>query len=105
MFGKTKKLKQTISELQFMLSEKNKELEQLKKMPELSVIIPVYNTAAYLRRCLDSVINQTMRDIEIILASDGPEDCDAICREYAAEDSRIKLIERRGAMEQPSTGE
>ena len=34
-------------------------------MPELSVIIPVYNTAAYLRRCLDSVINQTMRDIEI----------------------------------------
>lgn len=66
-------------------------------MPELSVIIPVYNTAAYLRRCLDSVINQTMRDIEIILASDGPEDCDAICREYAAGDSRIKLIERPGS--------
>ena len=64
---------------------------------KLSVIIPVYNTAAYLRRCLDSVINQTMRDIEIILASDGPEDCDAICREYAAEDSRIKLIERPGS--------
>ena len=66
-------------------------------MPELSVIIPVYNTAAYLRRCLDSVTNQTMRDIEIILASDGPEDCDAICREYAAGDSRIKLIERPGS--------
>ena len=41
---------------------------------KLSVIIPIYNTAAYLRRCLDSVTNQTMRDIEIILASDGPED-------------------------------
>lgn len=66
-------------------------------MTKLSVIIPIYNTAAYLRRCLDSVTNQTIRDIEIILATDGPETCDRICNEYAAKDSRIKIISHPGS--------
>ena len=65
---------------------------------KLSVIIPVYNTAAYLRRCLDSVINQTMRDIEIILASDGPGN-------MPPKTAGLSLLNARGAMEQLSTGE
>ena len=40
--------------------------------PELSVIVPVYNVAPYLRKCLDSILNQTFKDMEIIIVSDGP---------------------------------
>jgi glycosyltransferase involved in cell wall biosynthesis len=44
------------------------------KQPKISVIIPVYNSQAYLRECLDSVVNQTMEDIEIICVDDGSTD-------------------------------
>lgn len=64
-------------------------------MPKISIIIPVYNTENYLRECLDSVIHQTFKDIEIILVNDGSNDNSTnICREYAMLDSRIKLIEQ-----------
>jgi len=60
---------------------------------ELSIIIPVYKVEPYLRKCLDSVVNQTCRDLEIILVDDGsPDNCGAICDEYAARDDRIKVI-------------
>ena len=62
-------------------------------MPKISVIIPVYNTKPYLRRCLDSIINQTLSDIEIICINDGSTDNSLeILREYAGKDNRIKLI-------------
>lgn len=62
---------------------------------KISVIIPVYDVEAYLRECLDSVINQTLKDIEIILIDDGGKDnCPAIIDEYAARDSRIKAIHK-----------
>ena len=52
-------------------------------MPKVSVIIPVYNVENYLRQCLDSVINQTLKDIEIILVDDGSTDSSlSICNEY-----------------------
>ena len=64
-------------------------------MSLISIIIPVYNVAAYLPQCLTSVINQTMRDIEIILIDDGSEDeGGAICDEYASHDSRISVIHK-----------
>ncbi|GHV21412.1 hypothetical protein AGMMS49959_10480 [Planctomycetales bacterium] len=62
--------------------------------PQISVIIPVYNTEKYLRRCLDSVLKQTLREIEIIGVNDcSPDNSLAILREYAARDARIKIID------------
>lgn len=63
-------------------------------MPKVSVIIPVYNTEKFLRKCLDSVCNQTLQDIEIICINDCSTDgALEILREYARKDKRIKLIE------------
>lgn len=65
---------------------------------KLSVIIPVYNVSEYLRQCLDSVINQTFTDMEIILVNDGSTDNSAeICAEYKQKDSRIIFIEQENA--------
>jgi glycosyltransferase involved in cell wall biosynthesis len=62
-------------------------------MPKVSVIIPVYNVEIYLRECLDSVINQTLRDIEIICVNDAsPDKCSEILSEYALKDDRIKIV-------------
>ena len=61
--------------------------------PKVSVIIPVYNTEKYLQECLDSVVNQTLKDIEIICVDDGSTDGSvSIISEYAARDSRVKPI-------------
>lgn len=68
-------------------------------MPKISVIIPVYNVEQYLRECLDSVVNQTLKDIEIICVNDGSTDNSLqILEEYAQKDNRIKIInkENRG---------
>lgn len=63
-------------------------------MSKVSVIIPVYNTEKFLRKCLDSVCNQTLQDIEIICINDCSTDGSLeILREYAGKDIRIKLIE------------
>lgn len=64
-------------------------------MPKISIIIPVYNTEKYLSRCLDSAINQTLKDIEIICVNDGSTDNSLdILKEYAAKDNRIKIISK-----------
>lgn len=64
-------------------------------MPKLSVIIPIYNVEQYLPKCLDSVINQTYKDLEIICVNDcSPDNSLKICKEYATKDSRIKIINR-----------
>lgn len=61
--------------------------------PKVSVIIPVYNTELYLRECLDSVINQTLQEIEIICVDDGSTDRSLeILREYEARDGRIRVL-------------
>ncbi|EAL6184112.1 glycosyltransferase family 2 protein, partial [Campylobacter jejuni] len=66
-----------------------------KNIPLVSVIIPIYNVEKYLRECLDSVVNQTLREIEIILINDGSTDnCGKICDEYAAKDKRIIVIHK-----------
>ena len=61
----------------------------------ISIIIPVYNTGKYLNKCFDSVINQTYKNIEIILINDGSTDnSDSICLEYKNKDSRIVYIKK-----------
>ena len=65
-------------------------------MPKISVIIPVYNVKAYLHQCVDSVLHQTMDDIQIILIDDGSTDgCSNICDEYAAEYSQVITIHQK----------
>ncbi|WP_372519739.1 glycosyltransferase family 2 protein [Candidatus Ruminimicrobiellum ovillum] len=60
---------------------------------KVSIIIPVYNVEQYLRQCLDSVVNQTLKDIEIICIDDGSSDSSLeILHEYSSKDSRIKII-------------
>jgi len=67
-------------------------------MPKVSVIIPVYNVERYLDRCVQSIRNQTLRDIEIILVDDeSPDNCPELCDEYTCIDSRIKVIHKKNA--------
>ena len=64
-------------------------------MPKVSVIIPVYNVEKYLKQCLDSVLNQTLEDIEIICVNDGSTDnCPQILEDYVRQDKRIKVIHK-----------
>lgn len=63
--------------------------------PLISIIIPIYKVEPYLRRCLDSIVNQTYTNLEIILVDDGsPDGCPAICDEYATKDKRIIVIHK-----------
>lgn len=63
--------------------------------PLVSVIVPVYRVEPYLRRCLDSLAEQSLKEIEIILVDDGsPDRCGEICEEYAARDQRFRVIHR-----------
>jgi glycosyltransferase involved in cell wall biosynthesis len=65
-------------------------------MPKVSVIVPVYKVENYLKRCVDSICNQTLSDIEIILVDDGsPDKCPQMCDEFAKSDSRIKVIHKQ----------
>ena len=60
--------------------------------PKISIVIPVYNAESYLRACLDSAVQQTLREIEIICVDDGSTDASLqILREYAARDARIRV--------------
>ena len=61
-------------------------------MPKISVIVPTYNTAKYLPKCLDSILNQTFQDFEIIIVSDGPNEDHKIADEYAKKDNRITVL-------------
>ena len=67
-----------------------------QEKPKVSIIIPIYNHEKYLRECLDSVINQTMNDIEIICVNDGSTDGSfAILKEYANNDNRLKIVDKK----------
>jgi glycosyltransferase involved in cell wall biosynthesis len=62
----------------------------------ISIVIPIYNVEKYLKNCVDSVCNQTYRNLEIILVDDGsPDHCPEICEDYARNDSRVRVIHKQ----------
>ena len=64
-------------------------------MVKVSVIVPIYNSEKYLKRCVDSLINQTMCDIEFILINDGSEDESlSVIRKLEKEDARIRVVDK-----------
>lgn len=64
--------------------------------PKISIIVPVYNVEQYLPRCIDSILNQSFADFELLLIDDGSKDkSGAICDEYAAKDYRIRLFHKK----------
>ena len=68
------------------------------EMPLISVIVPVYNVEAYLDRCVQSIVDQSYKNLEIILVDDGsPDNCPAMCDAWAEKDSRIKVIHQENA--------
>ena len=65
-------------------------------MPVLSIVVPIYKVEKYFERCIQSILAQSLRDIEIILVDDGsPDKCQELCDRYALLDSRIKVIHKR----------
>lgn len=67
-------------------------------MADVSIIVPVYKVEKYLDRCVESLINQTLKNIEIILVDDGsPDNCPALCDKWAKKDDRIKVIHKENA--------
>ena len=66
--------------------------------PKVSIIVPVYNVEKYLDRRMESLINQTLKEIEIILVDDGsPDNCPQMCDDYAKKDSRVKVVHKQNA--------
>lgn len=64
--------------------------------PLISVIVPIYNVEKYLARCVDSIVNQTYKNLEIILVDDGsPDRCPQMCDDYAKKDSQIKVVHKK----------
>ena len=67
-------------------------------MPKISVLVPIYNVEQYLKQCLDSLVNQTLLDIEIICINDGSTDSSLdIIKEYVIQDSRVKVIDKQNS--------
>lgn len=65
---------------------------------KVSIILPIYKVEKYLDRCMYSLLNQTLKDIEIIMVDDGsPDNCPSMCDQYAKVDSRVKVIHKQNA--------
>lgn len=70
----------------------------METKPRLSVIVPVYKVEPYLQKCIDSILAQTFRDLELILVDDGsPDSCPAICDAAAEKDERVVVLHRKNA--------
>ena len=66
--------------------------------PKVSIVVPIYNVEKYLNECVDSILNQSLKDIEEILVDDGsPDNCGKIVDEYAAKDSRVVPVHQKNS--------
>lgn len=67
----------------------------MNSQPKISVIVPVYKVEKFLDRCVESIVGQTYKNLEIILVDDGsPDNCPAMCDSWAKKDGRIKVIHK-----------
>lgn len=74
------------------------ELTMATRRPKVSVVVPIYKVEKYLRECVDSILAQTLREIEVILVDDGsPDKCPEIVDEYAAADPRVVVIHQKNS--------
>ncbi len=65
------------------------------RKPFISVVVPIYKVESYLRECIDSILAQTLSDIEVLLVDDGsPDGCGVICDEYAKKDARVRVFHK-----------
>lgn len=65
-------------------------------MATISIVVPIYRAEEYIRRCIDCLVNQSYKDLDIILVDDGsPDKCGTICDEYAKKDKRIRVIHQK----------
>lgn len=68
-------------------------------MAEISVIVPIYKVEKYIDQCIQSILEQTFSDYEVILVDDGsPDNCGIICDEYAKKDKRVHVIHQKMAV-------
>ena len=80
-------------EYPFLFDESHSDMGGPKEL--ISIIVPIYNSGRYLRQCLDSIINQSYKNFEVLLINDGSVDDSAtICKEYVEKDSRIRYFEK-----------
>ena len=69
-----------------------------RNVPEISVIVPVYNVEQYLAECISSILSQTFTDFELLLVDDGsPDRCGEICDEYSGKDKRVRVFHQENA--------
>lgn len=65
-------------------------------MSQISIIVPVFNVKQYLPKCINSILQQTFQDFELLLIDDGSTDgSDVVCDDYAQKDDRIKVIHKK----------
>lgn len=73
-----------------------KHIYRRRQMPEISVIVPIHNTKEYLKQCIESIINQTFKNLEIILVDDASSDgSELMCDDYAKKDIRIRVVHKK----------
>lgn len=71
-------------------------MENAEKTPELSIIVPIYKVEKYLKECIQSILQQTFTDFELILVDDGsPDACPQMCDAIAEQDSRVRVIHQK----------
>lgn len=64
----------------------------------VSIVVPIYNVEDYLEKCIESILNQTYKNIEVLLINDGsPDNCERICKKYEKKDKRIKYFKQKNA--------
>lgn len=88
----------------YELEQTNKQNLEKKAKPLLSIIVPVHNTGKYLEKCISSILNQTLKELELIIIDDGSSDNSLdIINEFINNDSRIVLIKNKNASGNPGT--